>query len=229
MNTVTDSTSAVVAAYAFDPWGRRTTTVGTDITTTGYTGHQWAAASGLELTLYRAYDAELGRWISEDPKGFAAGPNLSAYVDNSPISAVDPFGLDLYQPGPPPIQAAPAGCAAGPWQFVNHGEYSQYRTKWAVRRTWNASLMAPGRADRGMGSAPLFGACFCEWTQVGIKKVTTLWELWKRPVTCCSQTSDQYATQEWNVERQIPSIGRPGITAVTTGQYYGGSCHCYEP
>jgi RHS repeat-associated protein len=173
---VTDGTGAVLAAYAFDPWGRRTVTAGTDISSIGFTGHRWEAPSGLGLTLYRAYDAHLGRWISEDPKGLAAGPNLSAYVENSPVGFIDPFGLQLYKPGPPPIRPVPAGCSAGPWQFVNHGANSRYRPKWALTRTWNASSMAPGRADRGMGSAPLLGACFCEWTRVGTLKVTTVWE-----------------------------------------------------
>jgi hypothetical protein len=46
---------------------------------------------------YRArwYSPELGRFISEDPIGFAGGDvNLYGYVKNKPIKRKDPFGLD---------------------------------------------------------------------------------------------------------------------------------------
>ena len=33
----------------------------------GFTGDFWHAQSGLDLTLFRAYDPSLGRWISRDP------------------------------------------------------------------------------------------------------------------------------------------------------------------
>ncbi len=42
----------------------------------------------------RAYDPKIGRWVSTDPKGYDAGPNLYAYVGNSPMNRFDPYGLD---------------------------------------------------------------------------------------------------------------------------------------
>ena len=36
------------------------------------------------LTLYRGYDAELGRWVSQDPSGLQGGLNLFRYADNKP-------------------------------------------------------------------------------------------------------------------------------------------------
>ena len=50
-------------------------------------------ASGLELALYRAYDAELGRWISEDPLGEEGGLNLYGFVGNGPTNLIDLLGL----------------------------------------------------------------------------------------------------------------------------------------
>jgi RHS repeat-associated protein len=93
---VTDNASVVLSQYAFDPWGRRTVTAGTDTTNVGYAGHRWQAADGLSLTLYRGYDPELGRWISEDPIGSAGGLNLYAYVENRPASLTDSSGLSAY-------------------------------------------------------------------------------------------------------------------------------------
>ncbi len=41
-------------------------------------------------------DTLTGRWLTEDPEGFAAGdPNLMRFVDNSPTNATDPTGLVL--------------------------------------------------------------------------------------------------------------------------------------
>src|SRR5687767_7534293 len=40
------------------------------------------------------YDSTVGRWLSEDPIGFAARSlNLAAYVRNNPTNATDPTGL----------------------------------------------------------------------------------------------------------------------------------------
>ena len=89
---VSDGTAAVLARYGFDAWGRRTLTSGTDVTTVGFTGHQWQASTALWQTWYRAYDPDLGRWISEDPVGFVDGPNRYAYVRNSPVRLFDPDG-----------------------------------------------------------------------------------------------------------------------------------------
>jgi RHS repeat-associated protein len=93
VHEVTDAAGNLMARYAFDPWGKRTLTSGTDITAVGFTGHYEHAASGLTLTQFRAFDSNTGRWISADPSGFVDGPNLYTYVGNSPLSRVDPFGL----------------------------------------------------------------------------------------------------------------------------------------
>lgn len=95
LGSVTDVTSdseTVLARYTFDPWGRRTLAAGDDVTTVGYTGH-WSHSSGVSLTLYRSYDPDVGRWMSEDPAGLSDGPNRFSYVGNDPINRVDRLGL----------------------------------------------------------------------------------------------------------------------------------------
>jgi RHS repeat-associated protein len=90
---VTDAAGAVVTRDDYDPYGRLTRVVGTEDSRFGYTGHFLHAASGLTLPLYRAYDAGIGRWLSEDPLGFVDGPNAHAYVGNNPVVRIDRFGL----------------------------------------------------------------------------------------------------------------------------------------
>jgi RHS repeat-associated protein len=62
----------------------------------GFTGHYFLSDANVHLALYRAYSANLGRWLSPDPLQ-ASAPNRYAYVANNPISYVDPHGLDGWE------------------------------------------------------------------------------------------------------------------------------------
>jgi RHS repeat-associated protein len=93
--------TTIEARYDYDPYGRRTKVSGSYDADFGYTGHfheqpSWMT-TGLNLTWFRAYDPELGRWLSRDPMEDAIllpqGSNLYRYVANNPVSMTDPFGL----------------------------------------------------------------------------------------------------------------------------------------
>ena len=99
---LTDSSGAVQARYDYDPYGRRTKVSGNVDADFGFTGHYYHQPSGLNLALYRAYDADLGRWMSRDPIAELGGINLYGYVGNSPVDSIDPLGLidlNLFAPG----------------------------------------------------------------------------------------------------------------------------------
>jgi RHS repeat-associated protein len=83
----------VAVQYDYDPYGARTTLSGSADSDIGYAGYFHHALSGLDFTIYRAYDAADARWLNRDPIGEAGGFNLYAYVEGQPISATDPFGL----------------------------------------------------------------------------------------------------------------------------------------
>lgn len=90
---VTDSTKALRARYDYDPYGQWEKLSGDLDCEFGFTGHFTHEATGLVLTLYRGYDARIGRWLSRDPLGEFGGINLYAYVANDPLGSVDFLGL----------------------------------------------------------------------------------------------------------------------------------------
>ena len=81
----------LVAQYAYSPYGQEIGTGGktptqghhgprrhghkaaTPTPTFGYAGMIYNASTGLDLTLYRAYDPQLRRWLSRDPIGMMSG------------------------------------------------------------------------------------------------------------------------------------------------------------
>ena len=94
-----DASANVLGTYAFDAFGLRT---GTDSTTDPYAGFEggWGyyadAETGLSLLGHRYYDTGTGRFITRDPIGYDGGGDLYAYVENNPISEIDPEGTDGY-------------------------------------------------------------------------------------------------------------------------------------
>ncbi len=65
-----------------------------------FTGREWNPAQKFYEYRNRAYSPSLGRFTSEDPKGFDAGDyNLYRYVGNDPLDKTDPMGLA----GPEPL------------------------------------------------------------------------------------------------------------------------------
>ncbi len=57
-----------------------------------YTGKDYDAEAGLYYFNARWYDAELGRFTTEDP--IKDGTNWYAYVNNGPLNATDPTGME---------------------------------------------------------------------------------------------------------------------------------------
>lgn len=87
--------------------------------------HTWVGRSGYQkdtsnrfYVRRRYYAADMGRWYSQDPVGFIDGPNRYRYVNNGPLTRIDPSGLFEVEeftipPPPPSCQAAAAANSSG--------------------------------------------------------------------------------------------------------------------
>ena len=83
-------------AFVYDPYGRGAPYPGTApsiFPSFGFTGLYSHLPSGLSFATYRAYSAEVGRWINRDPIGERGGLNVYEYVGGSPLNYSDPLGL----------------------------------------------------------------------------------------------------------------------------------------
>jgi RHS repeat-associated protein len=78
-----------------------------------FTGHERdgeSGESGLDHTWFRQYASKTGRWLTPDPGGLAVVDPLNpqtwnryAYVNNNPLNAADPWGLEPCQNGIDPV------------------------------------------------------------------------------------------------------------------------------
>ncbi|MCH9625856.1 MAG: hypothetical protein S4CHLAM123_10400 [Chlamydiales bacterium] len=75
----------------YTPFGEQTTTDRTS--PWRFVSKRYDTETDLIYFGRRYYSPNLGRWITADPQGFADGPNLYAYVHNSPITTLDLHGL----------------------------------------------------------------------------------------------------------------------------------------
>jgi RHS repeat-associated protein len=114
---LSDKTGKVVQEYEYDSFGNLHDQKNRVKQPYTYTGREWDKETGLYYYRARYYDAEVGRFISEDPIGFAGGDvNLYGYTWNRPINYIDPFGfaglwLEASSPNEP-----------GPHQSVGFGD-----------------------------------------------------------------------------------------------------------
>lgn len=94
---LTGISGGITDSYAYDEYGKVLNTTGTTNNPFKFVGQFGVMDEGNGLYFMRArfYDANVGRFLSEDPIGFEGGDwNLYAYVGGNPLIGIDPIGLD---------------------------------------------------------------------------------------------------------------------------------------
>ncbi len=91
---LTDHNGSSVQIAEYGPFGESLNIAGSSQNAMQYTGRENDSESGLYYYRARYYDPQIGRFISEDPIGFGGGVNFYAYVENNPLTYVDPLGHD---------------------------------------------------------------------------------------------------------------------------------------
>ncbi len=102
-----DGAATLLEYYRYDAFGQPTIyDPATDMERTGgtaianrflFTGREWNPEYKFYEYRARAYSPALGRFMSEDPKGFDAGDyNLYRYVGNDPLDKTDPMGEEPF-------------------------------------------------------------------------------------------------------------------------------------
>lgn len=95
---LTNSSGSVVTSYTYDAYGNTTISGTANSNVQEYTGRE-NEGNGLYYYRARYYNPNLGRFVSQDPAGFAGGINQYVYAGDNPANFIDPFGLDSWPTG----------------------------------------------------------------------------------------------------------------------------------
>ncbi|MCE5994853.1 AHH domain-containing protein, partial [Pseudomonas sp. KCA11] len=90
---LTDSNGEIVWQVSYRCWGLTDKFIVNDVDQNlRFQGQYFDDEIGFHYNLFRFYEPEVGRFITQDPSGILGGDNLYAYAPN-PISWLDPAGL----------------------------------------------------------------------------------------------------------------------------------------
>lgn len=93
VTSLTNASGVVAQTYTYDSFGNQTASSGSLTNFFRYAGREFDTETNLNYDRARYYDSGAGRFISNDPIGFAGGTNQYVYALNSPVDLVDPSGL----------------------------------------------------------------------------------------------------------------------------------------
>ena len=91
----TSSAGAIATSIAYDGWGNIESGIPS---LHAFTGREWDPTTALYYYRARYYEPSSGRFLSEDPIGFAGGGNFYQYGNGNPVLLSDPTGLQAITP-----------------------------------------------------------------------------------------------------------------------------------
>jgi len=111
VTSLSNTAGALAQTYTYDSFGNITNSSGSLTNFLRYAGRDFDTETGLYFDRARYFDPTSGRFLSEDPKQFAADVNFYRYVWNNPVDFSDPLGLQ-------------GGGNANTWTFGEVGKWA---------------------------------------------------------------------------------------------------------
>ncbi len=142
IEATTDATGNVLERLAYDAWGKRRNTNGTDAATItpqtpyGYTGHEHDDELKLINMKAREYDPYIARFLQPDPLGTQGDPHPYAYANNNPLKYTDPTGTSYM--------------SFDSWSMGGSSSYQPWSTTWEGVNT----IVADAKALNNRYNAP---------------------------------------------------------------------------
>ena len=204
-------------SYTSLPFGDNLNSLGTD--PLHFTGLERDLESGLDHTTFRQYSSTTGRWMSPDPYmgsmdiNYPQTLNRYAYVNNSPLTSIDPTGLDGEgtSPFPSPFQLIYDIMSI----FTGPSFHGSLQPRPSVQDPWNEHIGLPA-------GAPLPGGGI--WNALGL------------PSGGCEfgacgggPTSFQSAAAAAPIPAAVCAVAEPcGVAAVAVTGVVAGGIIAYE-
>ncbi len=115
---LTDDTGTIAWKAVYTPFGDAVTSIATVENPFRFPGQYYDQETGLHYNYFRYYNPQTGRYMTPDPLGLWGGINLFAYVENSPLRWIDPWGLRGWKPIP----------GFNKWKVTKekHGDWDKY-------------------------------------------------------------------------------------------------------
>ena len=205
-NSGTDTTS-IVNHRVFDAFGNLTSETNSAVDLIfSFTGRLFDEATGLQNNLNRWYDPTPGRWLSEDPKGFAAGDvNIFRYVGNEPTARTDPTGLAPQPaPDPDPVEVVtvhargPVIGSIGPISVVWFQDVTGERVK-STKPEYYVSVGPNAISIRFVYREWVRG----RWVKVGDPKTTTYYTPTKTPYVWTKHVVTRQDLERYDASRTL--------------------------
>lgn len=90
---LTDQSGAIVWSADYDSFGEASISVAAVENNLRFPGQYYDEETGLHYNWNRYYGPEVGRYLQNDPIGFAGGINTYLYAEGNALRYIDPFGL----------------------------------------------------------------------------------------------------------------------------------------
>jgi RHS repeat-associated protein len=94
ISSLSNAAGSIANTYTYDSFGKLTASTGSLVNPFQYTARESDTETGLYYYRARYYDPGAGRFLSEDPIGFASELDFYTYARNNPIYFIDPRGLE---------------------------------------------------------------------------------------------------------------------------------------